>query len=402
MIKINLSLLGNVFSKVSDIKNNLTSTDTDKPLSAAQGKELKTQVDTKVNKVTGKELSSNDFTDSLKNKLENDVLSANFGYIDENLKMHFTVASLDLDVDDDIIQEGEKTNVQATLTDDKEEPIEGIRVNFYELYTPTISLSGNSIIQSGQRADITAKVKDSDGSIVAGETVYFFESTTYRCIGKGVTDDNGIAHITHSSNDNGATFTQSASNGYLGTGKGQIGVFASMDKKLVDGSIVSETYSILDCIKYDKGILDDPQTNDIYDTRDANSLLTRTSEYSKLTEVTTGNALLWLFNLPSECTVDFEFMQVDGTNSNHSIRVHNNTSYKTSFALYNLGYDSSIIGQWIKLRLTITDGSATLTSLDDTSKTKTNTFSGTGNRWSISTTDNISELRIRNVKVYPI
>ena len=175
MIKINLSSLGNVFSKVSDIKNNLTSTDTNKPLSAAQGKELKTQVDTKVNKVTGKELSSNDFTDSLKNKLENDVLSANFGYIDEDLKIHFTVASLDLDVDDNIIQQGEKTDVQATLTDDKEEPIKDIRVNFYEIYTPIINLSGNSIIQSGQRADITAKVKDSDGSIVTEETVYFFE-----------------------------------------------------------------------------------------------------------------------------------------------------------------------------------------------------------------------------------
>lgn len=46
---IDLSPLTNIFSRVSDIKNNLTSTDTDKPLSAAQGKELKTQVDSKMN-----------------------------------------------------------------------------------------------------------------------------------------------------------------------------------------------------------------------------------------------------------------------------------------------------------------------------------------------------------------
>lgn len=45
---IDLSPLTNIFSRVSDIKNNLTSTDTDKPLSAAQGKELKTQIDSKI------------------------------------------------------------------------------------------------------------------------------------------------------------------------------------------------------------------------------------------------------------------------------------------------------------------------------------------------------------------
>lgn len=311
MIKINLSLLGNVFSKVSDIKNNLTSTDTNKPLSAAQGKELKTQVDTKVNKVTGKELSSNDFTDSLKNKLENDVLSANFGYIDEDLKIHFTVASLDLNVDNNIIQQGEKTDVQATLTDDKEEPIEDIRVNFYEIYTPIINLSGNSIIQSGQRADITAKVKDSDESIVTGETVYFFESTTYRCIGKGVTDDNGIAHITHSSNDNGATFTQSASNGYLGTGKGQVGVIASMDKKLVDGSIVSEPCSILDTVFYDEGKTGSPSvtwyTNGLTLERQADgSLLTCSETWKRITPISNDT----YFTRPF--AVEFDIVSITG------------------------------------------------------------------------------------------
>lgn len=39
-MKIDFSILNNIFSKVSDIKNNLTSTDTDKPLSAKQGYEL--------------------------------------------------------------------------------------------------------------------------------------------------------------------------------------------------------------------------------------------------------------------------------------------------------------------------------------------------------------------------
>ena len=41
--------LENVFVKKSDVKDNLTSTDTDKPLSANQGKELKTLIDGKAN-----------------------------------------------------------------------------------------------------------------------------------------------------------------------------------------------------------------------------------------------------------------------------------------------------------------------------------------------------------------
>lgn len=60
--------LENVFIKKTDVKNNLTSTDTDKPLSANQGKALN---DNKVDKISGKGLSKNDFTDTYKTKLDN-------------------------------------------------------------------------------------------------------------------------------------------------------------------------------------------------------------------------------------------------------------------------------------------------------------------------------------------
>lgn len=59
--------LDNVFVKKTDIKNNLVSTDIDKPLSANQGKELN---DNKVDKISGKGLSKNDFTDTYKGKLD--------------------------------------------------------------------------------------------------------------------------------------------------------------------------------------------------------------------------------------------------------------------------------------------------------------------------------------------
>lgn len=60
--------LENVFVKKTDIKNNLTSTDTNKPLSANQGKILDTN---KVDKISGKSLSTNDFTNTYKTKLDN-------------------------------------------------------------------------------------------------------------------------------------------------------------------------------------------------------------------------------------------------------------------------------------------------------------------------------------------
>lgn len=64
--------LENVFVKKTDIQNNLTSTDTNKPLSANQGKVLKTLVDAKAN-------ANNVYTkteiDNLIGDIEEDMLS---------------------------------------------------------------------------------------------------------------------------------------------------------------------------------------------------------------------------------------------------------------------------------------------------------------------------------------
>ena len=137
--------------------------------------------------------------------------------------------------------------------------------------------------------------------------------TNYRYLGYGVTDSNGVAHLDHDANGD------SLSHSYTGVGAGEIDVLASLDNPIVDGSIVSETYSILDCIKYDKGILDDPQTRNIYDNVSANAL-TRTTEYTSLKEVTTGtDAVAFISDLPFECTIDFEVCQVDGETGNERV-----------------------------------------------------------------------------------
>lgn len=56
--------------KQGNVVNNLTSDSTTAPLSAAQGKELKKQIDKKVTAETGKGLSTNDYTDGDKTKLD--------------------------------------------------------------------------------------------------------------------------------------------------------------------------------------------------------------------------------------------------------------------------------------------------------------------------------------------
>ncbi len=61
----------------ASLVDDLTSGGSDKPLTAEQGKELKSQLDGKVDKETGKILSSNDYTDAEKNKLAGAEIQSN-------------------------------------------------------------------------------------------------------------------------------------------------------------------------------------------------------------------------------------------------------------------------------------------------------------------------------------
>ena len=74
--------------------------------------------------------------------------------------------------------------------------------------------------------------------------------TTYRFIGTGVTDSNGVARLTK--DPQGQTI-----NGYTGSGVGEVDFIASLDNPIVDGSIVSETYQVYDYIAFDNAIYSD-------------------------------------------------------------------------------------------------------------------------------------------------
>ena len=128
--------------------------------------------------------------------------------------------------------------------------------------------------------------------------------------------------------------------------------------------------------------------------------MTRTSNYTSLKEVTTGtDVITYISNLGTSFAVDFEYCQVDGSASTGTINVYDSSTYKEYFSLSMI---SAIIETWYNLRLTVSEGQATLTNLDDPSKTITKTFTGTANRIRFSTGGTCTELRFKNIRCYPI
>ena len=78
----------------------------------------------------------------------------------------------------------------------------------------------------------------------------------YRYIGKGITDSNGIAHMTEDAD--GQTVT-----GYIGTGRGLTDIIASTDdsSKISDSSIQSAPYNVIDGKFRDGGRYGDKNNN---------------------------------------------------------------------------------------------------------------------------------------------
>ena len=127
----------------------------------------------------------------------------------------------------------------------------------------------------------------------------------YRYIGKGITDSNGIAHMTEDAD--GQTVT-----GYIGTGRGLTDIIASLDdsSKISEGSLQSEIYEVMDYIKYDGATSSDYQ--DIWSL--ANTSLDRQSDG---TVVTVNNA--WGFAtlgstsyfVPINTVIEFDLLRFD-------------------------------------------------------------------------------------------
>ena len=85
---------------------------------------------------------------------------------------------------------------------------------------------------------------------------------TYRLIGKGTTDSNGVAHMDYSTSDGGSTWTDISSNpGYTGVGAGEIDLLASTDNPIGSSSCQSEPYTVWDTLAYFDGIVNNHFNN---------------------------------------------------------------------------------------------------------------------------------------------
>lgn len=69
----------------------------------------------------------------------------------------------------------------------------------------------------------------------------------YKYLGYGITNNEGVACLDHDPNGNPKLHS------YTGTGAGEIDIVASLDNPIVEGSLVSETYGLIDATYYNNG-----------------------------------------------------------------------------------------------------------------------------------------------------
>ena len=137
--------------------------------------------------------------------------------------------------------------------------------------------------------------------------------TVYKYLGWGKTDENGVAKLDHDANGDPLTHS------YTGVGAGEIDVVASLDNPVSSGSIVSETFSVMDTLLYDTGT--DPSHN-IWTGSTSN--LTRGSEYSRLEESTIGTPVQINTVMPTGLWVLTMSIKRDGHSTNWDITILNN------------------------------------------------------------------------------
>lgn len=278
--------------------------------------------------------------------------------------------------DKNIIQSGESANLTVIGKDKHNELVNEDTFDLCEQFIVSkVSVDSTGIVQSGSNLDIKAKVNTSLGGVPNKVPVVFKKGE--ETLDTVQTSASGVA-----------TYP------YPGTGVGEVNITAECD------GVVSETLSVWDCVVYDSCTLAD-STKTTFDTLDSDSVFTRYDTYGSLTEATSGtNATLSLSSIPTTATIDFDLCQVDGGISNAVIDIRSGTTYCTAFSLQNLGLSSSNLNTWIPLRLVFADGSATLTHREDSTKTKTNTFSGTANKLRLVTVQTNTEIQLKNLKVY--
>lgn len=209
---------------------------------------------------------------------------------------------------------------------------------------------------------------------------------SYRLIGSGVTNSQGVATC----NPN-----------YTGTGAGEVDIVASIDNEstIGSGSLQSETFVVDDCIFYDGGTSD---THHEIWTNYSNQLNVEVGDTDTvLTEKTTGTNGYLYVTVPMDCTGEIEIYQVDGNTYQFPISLFDeNNNYKGGIGFSQIGLT---VGSYHTVKFEVTSSKTTFSTPESSSsRAVVYTLPTNKLRFGVGTFGTITSLKFKNFKVYPI
>ena len=207
-----------------------------------------------------------------------------------------------------------------------------------------------------------------------------------RLLGTAVTDANGLAVLP---------------DGYTGTGAGEVDIIAQTT--IDESTVVSNTDTVLDCAKYDKGLSGEGNHNDIWTTNSTTSLITvtRTSEYTEFKETNVGNNFTNATDgLSESCIVEFDYYQFGGQ-TNTFMQLTDSGRNPITTGGINLSMFNGSLETWYHFKITIQNRQAII--LNETTNTSiTKNLSNAPSKFQWWSSGDVTGLRFKEFKIYPI
>ena len=179
---------------------------------------------------------------------------------------------------------------------------------------------------------------------------------------------------------------------YTGSSKGRV-QFVAYNK---ERTLSSEIYEVMDTIKYDNGT---DSTHNIW-TVSSDASISYGEEYATFTKSVTGNKYAQFDISEQSICIEFEVCQSSGYRNSTFFRVSSSTEPLYQCALQNI---SHYTGEWVKCRLTMSNGTVTFEDVTDSTKKHTSTYAGSIAILQFALLgSSFTELRFKNFKIYPI
>lgn len=170
---------------------------------------------------------------------------------------------------------------------------------------------------------------------------------------------------------------------------------------------LQETYEVCDGVWFDKGILNDPQTNDNWVNYSSTATLTRTDTHSVLKEtgsintiarIGSGTSTEYKFN--GDFCLELDLKQVDGayTTAFIDIRNYNGSDNINPVTMYNIGIQDH---DWHHIKIKVTEDYI-IAQADNNTPYSTQRVVTPDYRLGLWGGQDITELHFKNVRVYPI